>query len=149
MAYLVKLLSDDTINYRELPVETSYEKSLDWLLKLTIGNKGPTTVEELSVLLNISEKIIEQSLYELEERGIVQGGDFTLGNQKTQYLLAEDIIYLEAQTNSELEVVTEKKLRITSERKIEEKMSQQLWRIQSYETSFCQSSRTCIFMFSI
>ena len=110
--YLVKRLSDGTVLYRTLPVEVSYEKALDWLLKLTISNRGPMTVGELSVVLNISEKIIEQSLYELEERGVVQGGDFTEGNQTTQYLLAEDIIYLEAQTNSELEVVTESNLRM-------------------------------------
>ena len=117
-AYLIKRLSDGTPIYRELPVERSYEKSLDWLLKMTIGNKGPMTMEEMSVLLNIPEKIVEQSLFELEERGTIQGGDFTLGNQKTQYLLAEDIIYLEAQTNSDLEVVTERNLRMYLDEKM-------------------------------
>ena len=110
-AYLVKQLSDGTAVYRTAPIEASYEKALDWLLKLAIGNRGPVTVEQLSTLLNISEGIIEQSLYELEEHGIVQGGGFTKDSKTTQYLLAEDIIYLEAQTNSGLEVVTENNLR--------------------------------------
>jgi ATP-dependent Lhr-like helicase len=59
----------------------------------------------------LPEEIINQTLYELEEHGTIQGGNFILGRSSPQYLLAEDIIYLEAQALGNIDVVPEKILR--------------------------------------
>jgi len=89
----------------------SYEKALDWIIKKYIGFIGPSTSEQISLELNIPEEIINQTLYDLEEQGTIQGGNFSLGLSTPQYLLAEDVIYLEAQSQGDIDVVPEKILR--------------------------------------
>ena len=89
----------------------SYEKSLDWIIKKHLAFVGPRSSDDIAIELNLSEEIINQTLYELEEQGIVQGGNFALGRKVPQYLLAEDVIYLEAQSHGGLEVVSETILR--------------------------------------
>ena len=67
--------------------------------------------------------MIKQTLYELEEQGTIQGGNFILGRSAPQYLLAEDIIYLEAQSLGNIEVVSEKILREYIDQKLFKKFS--------------------------
>ena len=89
----------ETFSKRNIEKTFNYEKSLDWIIKKHIGFVGPRASEELAMELNLSEEIVNQTLYELEEQGVVQGGNFALGRKVPQYLLAEDVIYLEAQSH--------------------------------------------------
>ncbi|MEC7712714.1 MAG: ATP-dependent helicase, partial [Candidatus Thermoplasmatota archaeon] len=108
----------ETYSRRNIEKSLNYEKALDWIIKKHIGFVGPRSSEELSVELNIPEEIINQTLYELEEQGVVQGGNFSLGRKIPQYLLAEDVIYLEAQSHGGLEVVSEVTLREYIDKKL-------------------------------
>ena len=96
---------------REVEKTLDYEKSLDWIIKKHLGFVGPRSSEDIALEVNLPEDIVNQTLYELEEQGIVQGGNFSLGRKIPQYLLAEDVIYLEAQSHGGLEVVSEVILR--------------------------------------
>ena len=82
---------------KKIEKSISYEKALDWLITKHLGFSGPQAKEEIALELKLPEEIINQSLYDLEEQGIIQGGNFILGRNMPQYLLAEDVIYLEAQ----------------------------------------------------
>ena len=93
---------------RELKKTISYEKALDWIITTHLGFVGPQAKEEIALELNLSEDIISQTLYDLEEQGTIQGGNFVLARKTPQYLLAEDVIYLEAQSLGDIEVVSEK-----------------------------------------
>ena len=108
--YIVKRMTDGFAK-RDVEGIASYEKSLDYLITTHLGFVGPKSVEEIAIELNISEETINQSLYELEEQGIIQGGNFALGQSIPQYLMAEDVIYLEAQAHGDVEVISEKMLR--------------------------------------
>ena len=108
----------ETYSKRNIEKTLNYEKSLDWIIKKHIGFVGPRASEELAVELNLPEEIINQTLYELEEQGVVQGGNFALGRKMPQYLLAEDVIYLEAQSHGGLEVVSEVTLREYIDKKL-------------------------------
>jgi len=111
----------------------SYEKSLDWIMKKHIGFVGPSTSDQIALELNISEDIVNQTLYDLEEQGTIQGGNFVLGLNTPQYLLAEDVIYLEAQAQGNIDVVPEKILREYIDQKLFRKFS-------SLQTLFDQHS---------
>ena len=108
----------ETYAKRNIEKTLNYEKSLDWIIKKHIGFVGPRASEELAIELNLPEEVINQTLYELEEQGIVQGGNFSLGRKMPQYLLAEDVIYLEAQSHGGLEVVSEITLREYIDKKL-------------------------------
>ncbi len=99
------------VRKREIEKTISYEKALDWLITSHLGFVGPQSKEDIALDLRLSEDIISQSLYELEEEGTIQGGNFVLGRSTPQYLLAEDVIYLEAQSLGDVDVVPEKILR--------------------------------------
>ena len=77
---------------RKIENSASYEKALDYLITKHIGFVGPKAVEEISLELRLPEEIVSQSLYDLEEQGTIQGGNFMLGRNTPQYLLAEDVI---------------------------------------------------------
>ena len=62
-------------------------------------------------------------MYELEEKGTIQGGNFILGLATPQYLLAEDVIYLEAQSQGNTDVVPEKILREYIDQKLFKKFT--------------------------
>ena len=101
----------DGVRKREIEKTISYEKALDWLITSHLGFVGPQSKEDIALDLRLSEDIVSQSLDELEEQGTIQGGNFMLGRSTPQYLLAEDIIYLEAQSLGDVDVVPEKILR--------------------------------------
>ena len=101
----------DGVRKREIEKTVSYEKALDWLITSHLGFVGPQSKEDIALVLRLSEDIVSQSLYDLEEQGTIQGGNFVLGRNTPQYLLAEDIIYLEAQSLGDIDVVPEKILR--------------------------------------
>ena len=101
----------------------SYEKALDWLITKHLGFVGPRSKEDIALELKLPEEVIKQTLYELEEQGIIQGGNFILGRSSPQYLLGEDIIYLEAQSLGNIEVVSEKILREYIDQKLFKKFS--------------------------
>jgi ATP-dependent Lhr-like helicase len=101
----------DGVRKREIEKTISYEKALDWLITSHLGFVGPQSKEDIALDLRLSEEIVSQSLDELEEHGTIQGGNFVLGRSTPQYLLAEDIIYLEAQSLGDIEVIPEKILR--------------------------------------
>ena len=101
----------DGVRKREIEKTISYEKALDWLITSHLGFVGPQSKEDIALDLRLSEDIVSQSLDELEEQGTIQGGNFILGRSTPQYLLAEDVIYLEAQSLGDVDVVPEKILR--------------------------------------
>jgi len=101
----------DGVRKREIVKTISYEKALDWLITSHLGFVGPQSKENIALDLRLSEDIVSQSLDELEEQGTIQGGNFILGRSTPQYLLAEDVIYLEAQSLGDVDVVPEKILR--------------------------------------
>ncbi|HIF37153.1 MAG TPA: ATP-dependent helicase, partial [Marine Group III euryarchaeote] len=101
----------DGVRKREIVKTISYEKALDWLITSHLGFVGPQSKEDIALDLRLSEDIVSQSLDELEEQGTIQGGNFILGRSTPQYLLAEDVIYLEAQSLGDVDVVPEKILR--------------------------------------
>ena len=101
----------DGVRKREIEKTISYEKALDWLITSHLGFVGPQSKEDIALDLRLSEDIVSQSLDELEEQGTIQGGNFVLGRSTPQYLLAEDVIYLEAQSLGDVDVVPEKILR--------------------------------------
>jgi len=101
----------DGARKREIEKTISYEKALDWLITSHLGFVGPQSKEDIALDLRLSEDIVSQSLDELEEQGTIQGGNFILGRSTPQYLLAEDVIYLEAQSLGDVDVVPEKILR--------------------------------------
>ncbi len=101
----------DGVRKREIEKTISYEKALDWLITSHLGFVGPQSKENIALDLRLSEDIVSQSLDELEEQGTIQGGNFILGRSTPQYLLAEDVIYLEAQSLGDVDVVPEKILR--------------------------------------
>ena len=101
----------------------SYEKALDWLITKHLGFVGPRSKEDIALELKLPEEVIKQTLYELEEQGTIQGGNFILGRSSPQYLLGEDIIYLEAQSLGNIDVVSEKILREYIDQKLFKKFS--------------------------
>jgi len=118
---------------REIESSASYEKSLDYLITMHIGFVGPQAIEEIALELRLSEEVVGQSLYDLEEKGIIQGGNFVLGQSTPQYLMAEDVIYLEAQAHGDVDVIPEKILREYIDYKLFRKFS-------SLQTLFDQHS---------
>ena len=118
---------------RDIESSASYEKSLDYLITMHIGFVGPQAIEEIALELRLSEEVVGQSLYDLEEKGIIQGGNFVLGQSTPQYLMAEDVIYLEAQAHGDVDVVPEKILREYIDYKLFRKFS-------SLQTLFDQHS---------
>ncbi|HJO28349.1 MAG TPA: ATP-dependent helicase [Candidatus Poseidoniia archaeon] len=108
--YLLTRLPDG-MRLRKPTPTASYEKALDWLVSTYLGYCGPRSAEQLAIELRLPEQVVEQTLYDLEERGALQGGNFVLGRPIPHYLLAEDIIYLEAQSRGDLIVISEKQLR--------------------------------------
>ena len=119
------LVSKTTEGLRKRKIEktVSYEKALDWLITKHLGFSGPQAKEEIALELKLPEEIISQSLYDLEEQGIIQGGNFILGRNMPQYLLAEDVIYLEAQSMGDIDVISEKILREYIDQKLFKKFS--------------------------
>ena len=103
---------------RDPPLPANYEQALDTLLGWQLAYGGPLTAEELALRLRIPVEVVSQALDELEEAGTLQGGNFVLGRPTPQYLLAEDVIYLDAQAHGRLEVVTERQLRAFLDRKL-------------------------------
>ena len=120
--YLICQMSEG-FRKNEIEATASYEKALDWLIQKHLGFVGPNTSEQISIELNIPEDIVNQTLYELEEKGTIQGGNFILGLATPQYLLAEDVIYLEAQSQGNTDVVPEKILREYIDQKLFNKFS--------------------------
>ncbi len=118
---------------REIESSASYEKSLDYLITKHIGFVGPQAIEEIALELRLSEDVVSQSLYDLEEQGAIQGGNFVLGQSTPQYLMAEDVIYLEAQAHGDVDVISEKSLREYIDYKLFRKFS-------SLQTLFDQHS---------
>jgi len=110
-----------------------YEKALDYLITKHIGFVGPKAVEEIALELRLPEEVVSQSLYDLEEQGTIQGGNFVLGQSTPQYLMAEDVIYLEAQSHGDIEVIPDKILREFIDYKLSRKFS-------SLQTLFDQHS---------
>jgi len=130
--YLVRR-DDEKFCKRDIEKSASYEKSLDYLITMHIGFVGPQAIEEIALELRLSEEVVGQSLYDLEEKGIIQGGNFALGQSTPQYLMAEDVIYLEAQAHGDVDVVPEKTLREYIDYKLFRKFS-------SLQTLFDQHS---------
>ena len=130
--YLVRR-DDEKFCKRDIEKSASYEKSLDYLITMHIGFVGPQAIEEIALELRLSEEVVGQSLYDLEEKGIIQGGNFALGQSTPQYLIAEDVIYLEAQAHGDVDVVPEKTLREYIDYKLFRKFS-------SLQTLFDQHS---------
>ena len=110
MHYRVARLPDGQ-RVREPAAAATYEKALDWLVSTYLGHCGPRSAEQLAVELRLPEQVVEQTLYDLEERGALQGGNFVLGRPTPHYLLAEDVIYLEAHSRGDLCVISERQLR--------------------------------------
>jgi len=130
--YLVRR-DDEKFCKRDIEKSASYEKSLDYLITMHIGFVGPQAIEEIALELRLSEEVVGQSLYDLEEKGIIQGGNFALGQSTPQYLIAEDVIYLEAQAHGDVDVIPEKTLREYIDYKLFRKFS-------SLQTLFDQHS---------
>jgi len=103
---------------RDPPLPASYEHALDTLLSQQLAYGGPLAAEELALRLRLPVAVVSQALDEMEEAGTLQGGNFVLGRPAPQYLLAEDVIYLDAQAQGQLEVVTERQLRAFLDRKL-------------------------------
>ncbi|MEC8875172.1 MAG: crosslink repair DNA glycosylase YcaQ family protein, partial [Candidatus Thermoplasmatota archaeon] len=123
----------DGFSKREIEKNTSYEKALDYLITKHLGFVGPRAIEEIALELRLPEEIVSQSLYELEEQGTIQGGNFALGQSTPQYLMAEDVIYLEAQSHGDIDVVPDRVLREFIDQKMFRKFS-------SLQTLFDQHS---------
>jgi|TARA_B100000959_G_scaffold146779_1_gene154105 ATP-dependent Lhr-like helicase len=104
--YLVSK-TPEGIRKRKIEKTISYEKALDWIIIKHLGFVGPQAKEDIALELRLSEDIVSQSLYDLEEQGTIQGGNFMLGRNTPQYLLAEDVIYLEAQSLGNIDVISE------------------------------------------
>ena len=85
--YLVSK-TPDGFKKREHDKTISYEKALDWIITTHLGFVGPQAKEDIALELRLSEDIISQTLYDLEEQGTIQGGNFILGRNTPQYLLA-------------------------------------------------------------
>jgi len=66
------------------------EKALDTLLVRHLEVEGPTTVEELSVALDLDSGLVEEALRGLEGENVVASGHFVVG-EDYQYLLTRDV----------------------------------------------------------
>ena len=84
----------DGFRKREIGKTVSYEKALDWIITTHLGFVGPQAKEDIALELRLSEDAVEQSLYDLEEQGTIQGGNFILGRNTPQYLLAVSYTHL-------------------------------------------------------
>ena len=113
----------DGFTKRKIEKSASYEKALDYLITKHLAFVGPKAVEEIALELRLSEEVVGQSLYDLEEQGTIQGGNFALGQSTPQYLMAEDVIYLEAQSHGDVDVITDQILREFIDAKLFKKFS--------------------------
>ncbi len=68
----------DGFTKRKIGNSAPYEKALDYIITKHIGFVGPRAVEEIALELRLPEEVISQSLYDLEEQGTIQGGNFVL-----------------------------------------------------------------------
>ncbi len=94
-SYLIERRGVDELVYMAREFEKAkYEESLDRLLVRTLDVHGPTTAHELAYMLDAETEIVEGTLRDLENEGVVSSGNFVV-DEEYQFMLSRDLSKLQ------------------------------------------------------
>jgi len=79
-----------------VPGRADFEESIDRVVIQCLTYYAPCTMEEIAYRTGISDRVLEQALRELEDRSVIAAGYFVAEKTLLQYMLARDVIYLDA-----------------------------------------------------
>lgn len=82
------------------------EASLEDVIIHLLGNRGPLTLAELAVEMDLGEDQLKELLATLENRSVVASGHFILDSE-FQYMMAQDLAVLEGRAEARGSIATE------------------------------------------
>ena len=108
--YLVERVGVEEVIYSPRAVEkVDFEHALDRVLTRVLDVHGPMTAHELAYHLDAETELVEETLRDLENEGIVSSGNFVVG-EEYQVMLSRDLSKLQAHGESR-KVIDETKVK--------------------------------------